>query len=197
MSLERAVGWGLKAGGPKDAGVTADTPVTHWVQLEMSATRWIAKPPASSVQPSAPSRMSGATPRPLGRRLIWTRESSGTLTQDGRGSTTAGAAPPHPRVLESGDFADCSTTSRNLRFVRRCWRGVRGVRGGALQQQRNSPAEPQRNLLVPATPGCDSAGQSRHSQGPWRLRRASSIASSSALAGRRTTSSNQLSAAGQ
>jgi hypothetical protein len=31
----------------------------------------------------------------------------------------------------------------------------RGVRGEALQQQRNSLAEPKMNLLVPATPGCE------------------------------------------
>ena len=29
------------------------------------------------------------------------------------------------------------------------------MRGGALQQQRNSPALPKMNLLVPATPGCE------------------------------------------
>ncbi len=59
-------------------------------------------------------------------------------------------------ALPSGpEGGDCSTTSQNLRFVRRFWRGVRGVRGGALQQQRNSLAEPKMNLLVPATPGCD------------------------------------------
>ena len=40
----------------------------------------------------------------------------------------------------------CSTTSRNLRFVRRFRRGVRGVRGEALQQQQNSPAKPKMNL---------------------------------------------------
>ncbi len=31
------------------------------------------------------------------------------------------------------------------------------MRGGALQQQRNSPAKPKMNLLVPATPGCDDS----------------------------------------
>ena len=68
-----------------------------------------------------------------------------------------GGAERIPRRRRSSPMASecCSTTSRNLRFVRRLWRGVRGVRGGGLQQQRNSPAEPKMNLLVPATPGCD------------------------------------------
>ncbi len=33
------------------------------------------------------------------------------------------------------------------------------MRGGALQQQGNSPAEPKMNLLVPATPGCEYAAR--------------------------------------
>ena len=39
------------------------------------------------------------------------------------------------------------------------------MRGGALQQQRNSPAEPKRNLLVPATPGCAEHHQSIKAEG--------------------------------
>ena len=50
----------LEAGGPKDAGVTAEASVTSWVKLLISATRLTAKPPASSLQPSAPSRFTAA-----------------------------------------------------------------------------------------------------------------------------------------
>jgi tRNA threonylcarbamoyladenosine biosynthesis protein TsaE len=57
MDLVTAGGWRLEAGGPKYTGVITNCAVTAGVTAGDSARLWIGNPPASSLQPPAPSRV--------------------------------------------------------------------------------------------------------------------------------------------